>query len=95
MKLLSKITALLLLLAAVTPLRADEGMWLINLLDKNLTAKMKMAGLKLDPRLIYDESAATLSVLLLLSILDVQAVSSLKRDCLLLTTTVHTAISIL
>lgn len=61
MKLLSKITALLLLLAAVTPLRADEGMWLINLLDKNLTAKMKMAGLKLDPRLIYDESAATLS----------------------------------
>lgn len=61
MKNLLKISSLLLLLLVITPSRADEGMWLINLLDKNLSAKMKKSGLKIDPKVIYDENTASLS----------------------------------
>ena len=61
MKKLLKISTLLLLLLVITPSRADEGMWLINLLDKNLSAKMKKSGLKIDPKVIYDENMASLS----------------------------------
>ncbi|MFA5712683.1 MAG: S46 family peptidase [Bacteroidales bacterium] len=43
------------------PLKADEGMWLINLLEKNLTKRMKKAGLKLDPKVIYDETNSSIS----------------------------------
>ncbi len=64
-KMMKKTLQTLLLLAVLavmtTPLRADEGMWLINLLDKNLSAKMKKAGLKLDTKVIYDESAPSIS----------------------------------
>ncbi len=61
MKNLLRISSLLLLLLVITPSRADEGMWLINLLDKNLSAKMKKSGLKIDPKVIYDENTASLS----------------------------------
>ncbi|MHC1780304.1 MAG: S46 family peptidase [Bacteroidales bacterium] len=61
MKNLLRISSLLLLLLVITPSRADEGMWLINLLDKNLSAKMKKSGLKIDPKVIYDENMASLS----------------------------------
>ncbi len=61
MKNLFRISSLLFLLLVITPSRADEGMWLINLLDKNLSSKMKKSGLKIDPKVIYDENSASLS----------------------------------
>ncbi|OFZ06866.1 MAG: hypothetical protein A2322_01455 [Bacteroidetes bacterium RIFOXYB2_FULL_39_7] len=61
MKYISKTVTFLILLSIFTVSRADEGMWLINLLEKNLANKMKEAGLKIDPKLIYDENAATIS----------------------------------
>jgi hypothetical protein len=61
MRHLLKIVALLSLLSIFQISRADEGMWLINLLDKNLTKKMQKEGLKIDPKLIYDENSASIS----------------------------------
>lgn len=61
MKHLTKVTSLFILLLTLTPSRADEGMWLINLLDKNLSAKMRAAGLKIDSKVIYDENTASIS----------------------------------
>lgn len=61
MKHITRIITLLVMLSIFTPAKADEGMWLINLLDKNLTAKMKKAGLKIDPKVIYDQNNASLS----------------------------------
>lgn len=61
MRHLIKVTTLFTLLLILTPSRADEGMWLINLLDKNLTSKMRNAGLKIDPKVIYDENTASIS----------------------------------
>lgn len=40
---------------------ADEGMWMVNLLEKGLMDKMKKAGLKLPANVIYDENAVSLS----------------------------------
>ncbi|MCR5709589.1 MAG: S46 family peptidase [Bacteroidales bacterium] len=40
---------------------ADEGMWMINTIDRVLEKKMKQTGLKLDGRMIYDESKESLS----------------------------------
>ncbi|MFA6770243.1 MAG: S46 family peptidase [Bacteroidales bacterium] len=61
MKQITRIITLLILLSIFTPAKADEGMWLINLLDKNLTAKMKKAGLKIDSKIIYDQNNVSLS----------------------------------
>lgn len=61
MKRLIQTTLLLLMLAVVYPMQADEGMWLINLLDKNLAGKMKKAGLKLDTKVIYDQNSPSIS----------------------------------
>lgn len=58
---MKKLSILLCLLLFGTALQADEGMWLVNLLEKNLTRQMKKDGLKMDPRLIYDEDQTTLS----------------------------------
>ncbi len=58
---LLKILILIILLPVQQVSRADEGMWLINLLDKNLTKKMKKAGLKVDPKVIYDENNISIS----------------------------------
>ena len=52
-------TAVLLLIPSVS--RADEGMWMVNLLEKGLMTKMKKAGLKLPANVIYDENAVSLS----------------------------------
>ncbi len=40
---------------------ADEGMWLIHLLNKNLSSQMKKTGLKIDPKIIYDQDNASIS----------------------------------
>ena len=55
-----------LLLAAVLLLSsvgafADEGMWMINTIDRALEKKMKAGGLKLGGRMIYDDDKESLS----------------------------------
>ena len=40
---------------------ADEGMWMINNIDRFLEKRMKATGLKLDGRMIYDEEKESLS----------------------------------
>ncbi|MFA6335129.1 MAG: S46 family peptidase [Bacteroidales bacterium] len=61
MKNIVKFVTLLALLLVFQVSRADEGMWLVNLLDKNLTKKMQKEGLKVDPKLIYDENNPSIS----------------------------------
>ncbi|MDD2584648.1 MAG: S46 family peptidase [Bacteroidales bacterium] len=61
MKHITRIITLLVMLSIFSPVKADEGMWLINLLDKNLAVKMKKAGLKIDPKIIYDQNNTSLS----------------------------------
>ena len=48
-------------LASLTGAFADEGMWMINNIDRMLEKKMKAGGLKLDGRMIYDEEKESLS----------------------------------
>ena len=54
---------LLTLLLAALPLMAsaDEGMWLINMIEGKLHRQMADAGLRLDAKTIYDEDRASLS----------------------------------
>lgn len=40
---------------------ADEGMWMVNLLENGLMSKMKKAGIKLPANVIYDENAVSIS----------------------------------
>jgi hypothetical protein len=40
---------------------ADEGMWLVNLLDKQLYGQMKIKGLKVKPNEIYNEEGGALA----------------------------------
>lgn len=49
-----------LLLAPSFTAIADEGMWMVNMLEKGLVSKMKKAGLKLPANVIYDESAVSI-----------------------------------
>lgn len=44
-----------------TPLRSDEGMWLVHLMEKNLVRQMQKKGMKINPGLIYDNDRITLS----------------------------------
>ncbi|HOR11727.1 MAG TPA: S46 family peptidase [Bacteroidales bacterium] len=44
-----------------TPLRADEGMWPVHLLEKNLVRQMQKKGMKIKPDIIYDNERTTLS----------------------------------
>ncbi|HHV02715.1 MAG: S46 family peptidase [Bacteroidales bacterium] len=41
--------------------RSDEGMWLVNMLEKNLIRQMQKAGMKTDPGFIFDNDRITLS----------------------------------
>ena len=54
------ILAAALLLCAATAF-ADEGMWMINTIDRALEKRMKAAGLKLDAKVLYDEENESLS----------------------------------
>ena len=55
------LVSILLCLCAFTAVRADEGMWLIQSLDKALEKNMRARGLKLSAREIYNEEAGGLS----------------------------------
>ncbi len=57
-KLLTLIVSLFILVPIAS---ADEGMWLINLLDKKLYSQMKAKGLKLKPNEIYNEEGGALT----------------------------------
>ena len=50
-----------MLLLCASGAYADEGMWMINTIDRVLEKKMKAGGLKLDGRIIYDEEKESLS----------------------------------
>jgi hypothetical protein len=54
------ILAAVLTLCAATAF-ADEGMWMINTIDRVLEKRMKAAGLKLDAKVLYDEEQESLS----------------------------------
>lgn len=56
-----KVVALALLCAAFTPGKADEGMWLLQLMqEQNLAERMKAQGLKMDIADIYNPNRITL-----------------------------------
>lgn len=52
---------LLLAVLLVRPCAADEGMWMVNLIDKTLALKMARAGMTADPSLVYDENGVSMS----------------------------------
>ena len=60
---LKTIVCIVLLLSLAPAALADEGMWMVNTIDKALAKQMKQRGLKLAPREIYNADApgATLS----------------------------------
>ena len=60
MRLLKIGFAATLLLCAASAF-ADEGMWMINTIDRMLEKRMKATGLKLDGKMIYDEEKESLS----------------------------------
>jgi len=49
------------LLAFSATASADEGMWLVNMIESRLHKQMAECGLKLDSKTIYDESQVSLS----------------------------------
>jgi len=57
-----RILTLILVFFTIMPFAAaDEGMWLVNLLDKQLYGQMKSKGLKLKANEIYNEEGGALS----------------------------------
>ena len=56
-----KVLALALICAAFTPAKADEGMWLLQLMqEQNLADRMKAQGLAMDIADIYNPGKITL-----------------------------------
>ncbi|GHV34534.1 hypothetical protein FACS1894178_2230 [Bacteroidia bacterium] len=58
---LKKFSVLFIIVCLSFNTYADEGMFLVNLLDKKLEQKMKDAGLQIDVKVIYDEEKAAIS----------------------------------
>ena len=55
------IPAVITLLFSAVLSRADEGMWLIHLIEQGLAKNMQERGLQLDPNTLYDEEKGGLS----------------------------------
>jgi hypothetical protein len=72
-------------------LGADEGMWLVNLLEKNLIRQMQKTGMKTDPSLIFDNDRVTLSDAIVS--MDFGCTGSIISDKGLLITNHHCAFS--
>ena len=49
-----KLLSLMLLLLPLAPVRADEGMWLLPLLEKMNSGRMTELGFEITPQEIYD-----------------------------------------
>ena len=50
----STLLGLMLLLMPLAPVKADEGMWLLPLLEKMNSGKMTELGFEITPQQIYD-----------------------------------------
>lgn len=58
---MKKIILLLCFIAGIGSAHADEGMWLLKLMERQQLAKtLKKAGLKLKPEALYSEEAPSL-----------------------------------
>ncbi len=55
------LTTFFIILFSASALISDEGMWLVNLLNKQMYAKMKSEGLKLQANEIYNEQGGAIS----------------------------------
>lgn len=55
------VSALVAMFILIPFAKADEGMWLVNLLDKQIVSKMKSKGLKLKANEIYNENGGALT----------------------------------
>jgi len=55
------IPAVVILFLSAALCHADEGMWLIHLIEQGLAKKMQERGLQLDPNTLYDEEKGGLS----------------------------------
>ena len=55
-----KLLSLMLLLLPLTPVKADEGMWLLPLLEKMNSGRMTELGFEITPQEIYDLNNTTL-----------------------------------
>lgn len=59
---MKRFTVIMLFMAvAAVNAAADGGMWMVNLIDKSLALKMRDAGMKIDPSMIYNETTASFS----------------------------------
>ena len=76
-----KVLALALVCAVFSPAKADEGMWLLQLMqEQNLADRMKAQGLKMDIMDIYNPDQITLRMLSEFSDADVQVKLSHPTD---------------
>jgi len=91
MKKLTILLAGLFLLSISHDISADEGMWLVNLMEKGLIRDMRAAGFQLEPEVIYDENAASISDAVIA--LDFFCTGSIISDRGLLITNHHCAYS--
>lgn len=55
-----KLLSLMLLLLPLTPVKADEGMWLLPLLEKMNSGRMTELGFEITPQEIYDLNSTSL-----------------------------------
>ncbi len=58
---MKKVLLVVALLLCALNAFADEGMWMIQTIDRALEKRMRAAGLKLDGKMIYDEEKESLS----------------------------------
>ncbi len=85
------LTLLIPLFLVPLPSVADEGMWLVNMLGKNLVKQMQKAGMKMDPGFIFDNEGISLSDAVVS--LDFGCTGSIISDKGLLITNHHCAYS--
>ncbi len=85
------ILVLALMVSPLLPVSADEGMWMINAIDRALEKDMKARGLRLGAREIYDADAAGTTLSDAVVALDFSCTGSIISDEGLLITNHHCA----
>ncbi len=85
------ILVLALMVSPLLPASADEGMWMINAIDRALEKDMKARGLRLGAREIYDADAAGTTLSDAVVALDFACTGSIISDEGLLITNHHCA----
>ena len=89
MKLRYSVSIIILLAILPMPVRADEGMWMVNAISKSLARQMETRGLRMDSGEIYNEDAVSLSDAIVS--LDFACTGSIISDQGLLITNHHCA----